>query len=120
MSNELPQQNASTILPDDKNLALFAHLLGIVVGFWGALIIWLIHKDNPDKAFVIRHAKEALNFQITVIIAAFVAGLLCFVFVGFLLLPVVLIGNIVLCILAGITASKGEDYRYPIALRLVQ
>ena len=120
MSDELPSQDAPTITPDDKNLALFAHLLSIVIGFWGALIIWLINKDNPNKAFVIQHAKEALNFQITVFAAAFVAGILMFVLIGFLLLLIVFIVDVVFCIIAGINASKGETYRYPIAIRLIQ
>ena len=35
---------------DDRNLAMLAHLLGIVSGFVGALIIWLLKKDQ--SAFI--------------------------------------------------------------------
>jgi uncharacterized Tic20 family protein len=120
MSNELPTQDKGAISSDDKNLAMIAHLLGIIFWILSGLIVWLINKDNPDKAFVIRHAKEALNFQITICIVSFVAGLLMFVGVGFLLLPVVIFSDILFCILAAIAASKGENYRYPLTLRLVQ
>jgi uncharacterized Tic20 family protein len=106
--------------PDDRNLAMLAHLLGIIVGFLGALIIWLVNKDHPEKTFVIQEAKEALNFQITFAIAFLAALLLKFILIGFLLAPVLVIGNFVFCIIAGVSASKGENYRYPITLRLVQ
>ena len=74
---------------------------------------------RPDQPFVKHHAAEALNFQITVTIAAFVSALLMLVLVGFLLLPVVLIGAFVLEVLAAIAANRGEWYRFPINLRLV-
>jgi uncharacterized Tic20 family protein len=96
-----------------------AHLLGIVVSVIGALVIWLSNKDRPEKSFVIEQAKEALNFQITIFIATIVSFALVFVAIGFALLPVLFIGNIVFCIIAGIAASKGQAYRYPITLRLI-
>lgn len=104
---------------DDKSLAMLTHLSGIVLGFIVSLVVWLMHKDKPEKAWLVDQAKEALNFQITVTIAAFVCGVLMVVFIGFLLLPLVLIGNLVLCILAGLKAKEGEDYRYPATLRLI-
>ena len=58
---------ATTPSIDDRNLAMLAHLLGIVSGFVGALIIWLIKKDQ--SAYVDEQGKEALNFQITMLIA---------------------------------------------------
>ena len=112
--------NAVTGTPskDDCNLAMLAHLLGIFTSFIGALIIWLIKKDQ--SAFVALEAVEALNFQITLAIAWFAAMMLTVILVGFLLYPVLLIANLVLCILAAVKASKGEGYRYPFALRLVK
>jgi uncharacterized Tic20 family protein len=103
---------------DDRNLAMLAHLLGIVSGFVGALIIWLIKKDQ--SAFVDEQGKEALNFQITVMIAFVVSWILMFVLIGMLLMPLILIGNLVFCILAAVAVSKGEHYKYPFALRLLK
>jgi uncharacterized Tic20 family protein len=103
---------------DDCNIAMIAHLLGIFVGFLGALIIWIIKKD--ESPYIGEQAKEALNFQITIMIAGFVSGLLCMVLIGFLLLPAVFVLNLVFCIISAMAASKGEHYRYPFALRLVQ
>ena len=102
---------------DERTMALLAHILGIPLGFIGPLIIWLIKKD--ESAYVADQAKEALNFQITVFIAMFVAGLSTFVFIGCALVPAVLLANVILCIIATMAASEGKTYRYPIALRLV-
>ncbi|MGV3629435.1 MAG: DUF4870 domain-containing protein [Betaproteobacteria bacterium] len=103
---------------DDRNLAMLAHLLGIVSGFVGALIIWLIKKDQSD--FIDEQGKEALNFQITVMIAFVGSWILMFVLIGMLLMPLILIGNLVFCILAAVAVSKGEHYKYPLAIRLLK
>ncbi|GAB2492169.1 DUF4870 domain-containing protein [Arenimonas alkanexedens] len=104
---------------EDKTLALITHLSGIIAGFIVPLIIWLINKDKADKSWLNAQAKEALNFQITVLLAWVVAFVLSFLLIGFLLYPVILIGNIVFCILAGMKANNGESYRYPVSIRLV-
>jgi uncharacterized Tic20 family protein len=102
--------------------AMIAHLsalIGFVIPFGnliGPLVIWQMKKDMP---FVVDQGKEALNFQITVIIAVFVCILLSFIVIGMLLLPVVGIGALVLTVIAGIKANNGEAYRYPFALRLI-
>jgi uncharacterized Tic20 family protein len=103
---------------DDRNLAMLAHLLGIVSGFVGALIIWLIKKDQ--SAFIDEQGKEALNFQITVMIAFIASWILMFVLIGMLLMPLLLIANLVFCILAAVAVSKGEHYKYPFAIRLLK
>ena len=105
---------------DQRTMALLAHILGIFTGFLGSLIIWLVNKDNPEKSFVTDQAKEALNFQITLIIAYFISGILTLVLIGFLLLAALGIGNLVLCIIAAMKANNGERYRYPLTLRLIK
>ena len=110
----------SDVSQDDKTMAMIGHLSGIVAGFIGPLVIWLINKDKTDKDWLIGQAKEALNFQITVALAWIVAIALSVLLIGFLLYPVILIGNIVLCIIAGMKANEGVDYRYPFAIRLIK
>ena len=102
---------------DDKNIATITHLGGILFSFIPALIVWLLKKD--DSEYIAAQAKEALNFQITVLLAQFVAGVLIFILVGFLLLAIIWVINVVLCIIAAISTSKGENYRYPFTLRLI-
>jgi uncharacterized Tic20 family protein len=96
---------------------MLAHLLGIFTHFVGALIIWIIKKD--DSPFVATEAKEALNFQITLFIGFFIAGILCVILIGFVMFPLLYLLNIVFSILGAIAASKGQHYRYPFALRLI-
>ena len=73
--DNVPPPPATTDAPaDQRTMALAAHLLGIFTWFIGALIIWLINKDDASKAFVTDQAKEALNFQITVTIATMTAA----------------------------------------------
>ncbi len=109
---------AQTPNNDDRNLAMLAHLLGIVSGFIGALIIWLIKKDQ--SAFIDEQGKEALNFQITMLIAFVVAGMLMVILIGALLMPLLFVANLVFCILAAVAVSKGEHYRYPVVIRLLK
>lgn len=102
---------------NDKNIATITHLGGILFSFIPSLIVWLMKKD--DSEYIAAHAREALNFQITVLLAQFVAYVLIFILVGFLLLGLIWIFNIVFCIFAAISSSKGEYYRYPLTLRLI-
>src|SRR5262249_37422123 len=95
--------------PDERQWGMFAHLsalAGLVVGFWfiGPLVIWLMKKE--ESAFVERHAKEALNFQITMTIASIVAALSIFCVIGIVLLPLLFIANVILVIVAGMKANE--------------
>jgi uncharacterized Tic20 family protein len=110
----------SDVSQDDKTMAMIGHLSGIIAGFIGPLVIWLINKDKADKEWLNGQAKEALNFQITIAIGWVAAIALSMILIGFLLYPVLLIGNIILCIMAGMKANEGVDYKYPFALRLIK
>jgi len=109
---------------DERTWASLAHVAGLVTGwlgglsFLGPLIIWIIKKDQ--SRFVDDQAKEALNFQIAVTIAIFASFPLMLVFgLGFVLLAIVAIGNIVFSIAGAMAANKGIVYRYPYTLRLI-
>lgn len=102
---------------DDKNIATISHLGGTVFSFVPALIVWILKKD--DSAFIADQAKEALNFQITMILAQFIAWIFAWILIGFFFMFIFWVFNIVFCIIAAISTSKGETYRYPFALRLI-
>lgn len=110
-------QPAAGSATDPRTMAMLAHLLGIVTGFLGPLIIYLVNGDKDP--FVRHHAAEALNFQITLVIAYLVSFVLMFLLIGFLLLPVVWIGSLVLMIMGAVNANKGEWWRYPVNIRIV-
>ena len=117
MSTDITESTRLSPSNDDKNIATITHLGGTVFSFIPALIVWILKKN--DSAYLDDQAKEALNFQITMLIAQFIAGILVWVLIGFILMPIVWIINVVFCIIAAISASKGETYRYPLCLRLI-
>ena len=110
---------------EELNWAMFCHLAalsGFVIPFGnvvGPLIIWLIKKDTMP--LVDQHGKEALNFQITVLIAFVICLVLTLVLIGVVLMFVVGIGALVLTIMAAVKVSNGQfDYKYPFTLRLIK
>jgi len=115
-----PPPPSGTAPQEDRTIALLTHLSGILFGFIVPLVIWLVNKDRSDKGWLNDQAIEALNFQITLFIAVVVSWVLMFVLIGFLLLPLLVIANLVFCIIAGMKANSGEAYRYPFALRLIK
>jgi len=112
--------NEVTASSEDRNLAMLTHLSGILLGFIVPLIIWLMNKDKTEKAWLNEQAKEALNFQITVLIAYFVSAILVVIIIGGLLGLAVWVANLVFCIIAGMAVNRGESYRYPLTLRLIK
>jgi len=84
----------------------------------GPLIVWLAKRgDSPE---IDAHGKESVNFQISMLIYNLIAGVLCLVLIGFVILGILHILNLVLVIVASIQASEGKVYRYPITIRLIK
>lgn len=108
----------TTPTSDERTMAILSHVLCFVAGFVAPLIIYLIKKD--ESAYVREHAKESLNFQITLFILYLGCWILAFILIGFLLMAVLGIGAIILIILATIKASENKMYRYPINFRLIK
>ncbi|CAG0985927.1 hypothetical protein MTYP_02014 [Methylophilaceae bacterium] len=102
---------------DEKNIAVVTHITGIFFSIFPGLIVWLLKKD--ESPYISDQAREALNFQITILIAWFVSGILVFILIGLPMLGLVWLANIVFSIIAAVAASKGENYRYPFSLRLI-
>jgi len=78
---------------DDRNIATVTHLGGTVFSFIPGLLVWALKKD--DSPYIADQAKEALNFQITVLIAQFIAGILVMILVGFIFIGIIWLLNIV-------------------------
>lgn len=99
----------------------FAAFFGLIFPFGnllGPLIIWQIKKEADP--FIDAQGKEALNFQITVSIAAMICMLLMVVVIGFPLLILVGVGALVLTIIGGLKANDGLAYRYPFTWRVIK
>lgn len=100
---------------DERLWGVLSHLSIFIFAVFGPLIVWMVRKD--DSPFVSDHAKEALNFQLTVLIANMVLAFTC------VLLPLVFVVSIaawVYAILAAVEANNGRIYRYPYTFRMVQ
>ena len=119
-----PEAPTGVPTAEDKQWGLFAHLsslAGLIIPFGnilGPLIIWQVKKDSLP--FAADQGKEALNFNITIAIAAIICGLLTLVLIGFLLLPLVGLAWLIFTIIGAMKANNGEAYRYPFAIRLIK
>ena len=113
---------------EERNWAMAAHLGAIVaamvaLGVLAPLAILLFVGNRSD--FVRRHATESLNFQISILLYLAAAFGLTLLTVGLALLILVPVGlaaavlGLVVVVAASLAASRGEDYRYPLTLRLV-
>lgn len=105
------------VSPSDRTLALLTHLSGIF-SILPPLIVYLVKKN--DGGWIRRQTAEALNFQLTMLVLWAIGWVLVLVLIGFLILWVLGVLNIVLCIIAAVKANDGIDYRYPLAIRFVR
>lgn len=109
--------------PPDRTWNVLVHLsalcgyiipLGHVLG---PLLVWQLKKDTaPD---VIPHGKEAVNFQLSCLLWAVIAGLLVFAVIGIPLLVAVGLMNVICVVIAAIKANNGTVWRYPLTIRFI-
>lgn len=111
-----------TISGEQKLLALLAHLsyllggLGFIIA---PLIIFMLKKDDP---FVYHHARQALVAHLAIAALSLAVGLLCFLLIGFVLLPVIILlwlTLLVTSIIAAVKTGEGQLYYYPFIQGLV-
>lgn len=125
-------QTASPTL-NDRQWAAGAHLFALILalvtswaagiaGAVGALAVWMIKRD--DSAFAAEHAREALNFNLSMFIYAVVLVVFSVVTLGIGLIVAVPLGVLIavawlVCTLqAAFRAYDGQTYRYPFSIRL--
>ncbi len=116
---------SSTSSLDVRTLNVLCHAAALARFFvpWaghilGPLIVWLAKRaDSPE---IDENGKESLNFQISMLIYNVIAGVLCLVLIGFIILAILHILNLVLVIVASIQASERKFYRYPMTIRLIK
>ncbi|HXS27456.1 MAG TPA: DUF4870 domain-containing protein [Steroidobacteraceae bacterium] len=122
-ADEASDRGRSEVSADERTWGMVAHLaalVGIVLPFGnilGPLVVWLARRG--ESSFVDDHAKEALNFNITVAFGALVCFVLVWLLVGILLFAALVLYWLAMTIVAAIKASEGARYHYPFVLRLV-
>lgn len=114
-----------SMTPDQEHswasLAHMAALVGLLVPFGGLLAPYLVLRlKGPQSAFVAAQAREALNFNITAVLAGLLCLALTWVLIGGLLLVALVLYWIIMTLVATVQAGEGHEYRYPITLRLVK
>jgi uncharacterized Tic20 family protein len=121
-------QEANEELNKDARMwAMFCHLGGLaglipIMPAFGSiiapLIIWQVKKN--EFPFVDEHGKEAVNFQISVLLYSIISIPFIFICIGVIMLIAIGIIDIVCLIIAAIKANNGERYRYPICIRFIK
>jgi uncharacterized Tic20 family protein len=71
------------------------------------------------SGFVDAHGREALNFQISIMLYAVIALLACLVLIGFLLLFALVIFHVAMTLYASLRAQQGNAVHYPMTLKIL-
>jgi uncharacterized protein len=100
----------------DNTIPILTHILALFTWIIAPLIILIATKDEYAK----KHAKRALNWQITYGIYLIISAILAIIIIGVLLAGVVMILNLVFCIIAAVKASNKELYSYPLTIKFLK
>lgn len=120
---EVKKGGEAEISSDERLFSVISHLSGFLMyivppfNIVVPLIIWLVKSE--ENAYIRHHARQSTFFQLLIIAALIVSGLLCLLLVGFILVPAVFVFHIVCTILASIAANRGEMYVYPYMDRIL-
>lgn len=100
-----------------------AGLCGLIIpsmigGTLATMGLWLIKRDR--SSFINEQGKEALNFQLSLLVYLFACIVLTFFVAGiFLLLPLVFFA-LICVIVAAVKANDGISFRYPLCIRFIK
>lgn len=115
----MTENSAAQLSDSDARLwATLAHVGTIFFTFLPALIIWLVQKEK--SAFVETESKEALNFAILIAASYIVGSILSVILIGVVLIFAAWVLSLIFCIQGAIKANKGQNYRYPLNVRLIK
>jgi uncharacterized protein len=110
-----PPQQQPLSPQDEKTYSTLMHVGGILFGFIPSLVVYLMFKDRGP--FIRQHSQTALNFQLTMTIAAIASYILMLVLIGFITIFAVAIVVVVFSIIAAMKANQGEVYTYPLSIK---
>jgi uncharacterized protein len=115
----------STSSSEEKTWAMLANLAGflgiafpVIGSILGPFIVWQL--KGKDYPLVEDQGKEALNFQISMLIYFVISGVLVILLIGLILLPLLVIFEFVVMLIAAYRANQGERYRYPLNIRFIK
>lgn len=114
---DLNPNNITPVSQDDKNIMVLTHILGLFFGIIPSLVVYLAFSESK---WVKDNSREAVNFQISILIYFVVSLILTFIVIGAVGLLATVIGGTVLGIVAAIRCSKGENYKFPLIIRIIR
>jgi uncharacterized protein len=122
---DMPAANQPPVVSQTSSDRLWSVLCHLSYFFGLALLSFIFPMTvylvmRTDSPFVTHHAKEALNFHLSLLVYAICCIPLCFLIVGIPMLIVIGIVGIVCSIVASVKASEGVYYQYPLAIRFVR
>ena len=106
-----------------NNYAMFIHLsclCGLIIPLAGLIVpivLWQVKKD--ESRLIDLHGRIVVNWIITMVIAAFVCGVLTVLMVGAPLFFALIVLGIIFPIVGGVKASGGEIWRYPLSIPFI-
>ncbi|NOX48595.1 MAG: DUF4870 domain-containing protein [Chlorobi bacterium] len=107
----------NTLTNDEKTIGMLCHLTGLI-SIIGPIIVWLLKKD--DSAFVDANGKQAINFQLSIIIYSIGSAFLLIIGIGLVLLFAIGIFAFIMIVIASIKAANGEVFQYPLSIQLLK
>lgn len=117
-------EDVRSLSESERNWAMFCHLSAFAGFFFpfggiiGPLICWLSRKD--ESLWVDENGKASMNFQLSILLYIVLVIPLCFILVGIPIIVFLGLLKIICIVSASIKASKGEKFRYPLAIPFIQ
>ena len=121
MNTNLPAHYASS---DEKTWAIMAHLSaasGYFIPFGNILAplgIWLLKRD--ESAVIGEHARDSVNFHISMMIWIALAGAASFALVGIPVLIGLILFEIVATVIGTVKAANGDRWKYPLSITFIK
>lgn len=102
---------------EERTFTSLGNVLGFI-GFLPSLVMFLIFGDR--SAFLKRNMKNALNFQITMLLADAIGFLTLAIGIGGLIMLAAWVLRLVFSILAFVKTNEGDDYVYPVTIVFIK
>ena len=112
------QTPVTPVTDNERILGVLSHVLTFVAWIFAPLIIYLLKQDESE--FVKIHAKESMNFQLTLMLYYCIAFITLIILIGFVLFIIIGIFHVILVILSTIRAADEQLYRYPFTIRFIK
>ncbi len=118
------EENVRTLSETERNWAMLCHLSAFAGFFFpfggiiGPLICWLSRKD--ESAWVDENGKASMNFQLSILLYVVLSIPLCLIIIGIPIIGFLITLKVVCIIIASIKSSKGERFKYPLAIPFIQ